>query len=114
VKGGRLFPAARSLREPIKPLSFFSAGRSGLKSTGKTFIALIAMNKAIEFLKGKKTYYCAAVGVLYIGGACLGFYDLDEKVLGIFGLGSLAFLRSAIHGHAKTLDELREQSHQAE
>jgi hypothetical protein len=53
--------------------------------------------KAIEFLKGKKTYFTAAIGVLYIGGCYLGFYEFDEKVLAVLGLGAVAFLRSGLN-----------------
>jgi hypothetical protein len=57
------------------------------------------MNNLIEFLKGKKTYYLTLVGLLYIGGAFLGFYELDEKVLTLFGLGFVATFRSALKSH---------------
>jgi len=52
--------------------------------------------KAIEFLRGKKTYFTVAIGVLYVGGCYLGFYEFDEKVLVVLGLGSVAFLRAAM------------------
>jgi hypothetical protein len=51
----------------------------------------------LDKLKGKRTYYCAAVAIVYIVGAFLGFYELDEKVLVALGFGGLAFLRAAIH-----------------
>lgn len=50
----------------------------------------------INYLKGKRTYYCALVGILYAGGALLGFYELDEKILAVLGCGGLAFLRMAM------------------
>ena len=51
---------------------------------------------ALNFLKGKRTYYCAVLGILYVGGAVLGFYELDEKVLIALGFGGMAFLRAAL------------------
>ncbi|HTG44139.1 MAG TPA: hypothetical protein VK633_06370 [Verrucomicrobiae bacterium] len=47
----------------------------------------------ITFLKGKKTYFCALLALLYITGSLLGFYDCDAKVLSALGFGGLAFLR---------------------
>jgi hypothetical protein len=73
------------------------------------------MKQLIEFLKGKKTYYLTVVGILYIGGALLGFYDLDEKVLGLFGLGFVASFRSAFKTHfgtptSVTVEETKESA----
>lgn len=47
-------------------------------------------------LQGKKTYLAAGMGVLYIAGVFLGLWEWDERVLGVFGLGGLAFLRMAV------------------
>ena len=57
------------------------------------------MNNLIEFLKGKKTYFAAAIGLLYLAGVYLGFWSFDEKILAFFGLSALAFLR---YGLGKT------------
>ena len=54
------------------------------------------MNNLITFLQGKKTYFTVAIAILYVGGACLGFWDLSDEVLAVFGLGALAFLRAGI------------------
>jgi len=54
------------------------------------------MNKSIEFLRGKKTYFTVAIGVLYLSGCWLGFYEFDERVLAVLGLAGFAFLRSGI------------------
>lgn len=69
------------------------------------------MNKATEFLKGKKTYYLALLAILYCGGAWLGFYELDEKVLIAFGFGSIATLR---HGLKNALKHVVEESAKAD
>lgn len=47
-------------------------------------------------LKGKRTYFVVAIGVLYVAGAWLGFWQLDEKVLGAIGFSGLGFLRAAL------------------
>jgi hypothetical protein len=47
-------------------------------------------------LQGKKTYIAAGMGVIYIAGVFLGLWDWDERVLGVFGLSGLAFLRAAV------------------
>jgi hypothetical protein len=60
--------------------------------------------KAIEFLKGKRTYGLAAIGLLYVGGVYLGWWSWDEKVLAGLGLGALATLRSAINSQPKQTD----------
>jgi hypothetical protein len=54
------------------------------------------MNNLITFLQGKKTYFTVAIAILYVGGAFLGFWDLSDEVLAVFGLGALAFLRAGI------------------
>lgn len=53
------------------------------------------LEKARVFLQGKKTYFVTLVGLLYVVGVWAGFWELDEKMLALFGLGGLAFLRSA-------------------
>lgn len=62
---------------------------------------LFLMNDLLSNLKGKRTYYVVTLGVLYVLGALLGFYELDEKILAVFGLGGLGFLRAAL---GKTVD----------
>lgn len=57
------------------------------------------MSNIIAFLQGKKTYFTVAIAVLYIGGAYLGFWDLQDEILAVFGLGALAFLRAGIQQH---------------
>ncbi|MCL4179167.1 MAG: hypothetical protein KJ072_15675 [Verrucomicrobia bacterium] len=54
------------------------------------------MNNLITFLQGRKTYFTVAIAILYVGGAYLGFWDLSDEVLAVFGLGALAFLRAGI------------------
>ena len=46
--------------------------------------------------QGKKTYSAAGLGVLYIAGVSLGLCEWDERVIGVFGLSGLAFLRMAV------------------
>jgi len=58
------------------------------------------MSNLITFLQGKKTYFTVAIAVLYIGGAYLGFWELSDEVLAVFGLGALAFLRAGIKKNA--------------
>jgi len=50
----------------------------------------------MTFLQGKKTYFTVALAILYVGGAYLGFWDMQDKVLADLGLGALAFLRAGI------------------
>lgn len=47
-------------------------------------------------LQGKKTYIAAGMGVLYIAGVFLELWAWDERVLAVFGLSGLAFLRAAV------------------
>lgn len=54
------------------------------------------VEKSIAFLRGKKTYFAVAIGVLYVAGCGLGFWPLDDTVLiavGLGGLGGAAWLR---------------------
>lgn len=63
-----------------------------------------------KFLQGKKTLFCCVIGGLYVLGVWLGFWEWDERVLAMFGLGGLAFLRVALvaktntdqHGQSQT------------
>jgi hypothetical protein len=55
----------------------------------------------MQALKGKKTYFCAVLGLIYIGGSMLGFYEFDEKVLAGIGAGALMSLRAAIGNATK-------------
>lgn len=55
-----------------------------------------SVNNAITFLKGKRTYFVVALGLIYVGGAFLGFWELDEEFLISIGLGGLWFLRAAM------------------
>ena len=57
------------------------------------------MNSAIQFLQGKKTYAAVVVAFVYLGGAWLGWWTFDERVLGAVGMGGLGFLRSAVAGN---------------
>jgi hypothetical protein len=54
------------------------------------------MEKTIEFLKGKKTYFVAAIALLYVAGSYLGFWELDEKFLVGLGAGGLMTLRAGM------------------
>ena len=54
------------------------------------------MNTLITLLQGKKTYFTVAIAILYVGGAYLGFWELNDEVLAVFGLSALAFLRAGI------------------
>ena len=54
------------------------------------------MNKTLEFLQGKKTYFSVAIGILYLAGVYLKFWEFDEKVIIAVGLGSIAALRSSL------------------
>jgi len=59
------------------------------------------ITKIKEALQGKKTYFVVAIGLLYVAGVWLGFWEWDERVLAVLGLGSLAFLRAAVKGANK-------------
>lgn len=48
------------------------------------------------FLQGKKTYICAAMGLLYLAGAGAGLWQFDSHVLMALGFGGMAALRAAI------------------
>jgi hypothetical protein len=54
------------------------------------------MTNVITFLRGKKTYFAAAIAALYLAGVYLEFWTFDEKVLAAIGITALATLRSAI------------------
>jgi hypothetical protein len=54
------------------------------------------IEKVREVLRGKKTYFTVAIGVLYVAGVWLGFWEWNETVLAVLGLSGIAFLRSAI------------------
>jgi hypothetical protein len=54
------------------------------------------MNNLVEFIKGKKTYFAAAIAALYLAGVYLEFWAFDEKVLAAIGITALATLRAAI------------------
>lgn len=56
------------------------------------------ITKIKELLRGRKTYGVVAMGLLYLLGCWVGWWEFDEKILAAFGLGSLAFLRSAFKG----------------
>ena len=58
---------------------------------------------ALQWLSGKKTYGTVAIGVLYLIGAKLGWYELDPKFLTGLGLAGLTFLRSGIGAEVSKL-----------
>jgi hypothetical protein len=62
------------------------------------------METFITALKGKKTYFTAAIALLYLAGTWLGFYEFDEKILAAFGITSIAFLRSGVKSSASPSD----------
>lgn len=47
-------------------------------------------------LEGKKTYLLAAAAIVYLFGGSMGWWPVDERVLGILGFGGLASLRAGI------------------
>lgn len=47
-------------------------------------------------LEGKKTYILAGLGILYVVGAWLGLWELNQQVVDGLGLGALVALRSAL------------------
>jgi hypothetical protein len=51
---------------------------------------------ALEFLKGKKTYLSAIIGLLYLLGGAAKFWEVDPKFLAAIGMSGLMFLRAAI------------------
>lgn len=55
------------------------------------------VNALVERLKGKKTYFTIAIGILYVAGCGLGFWEWDERVVALFGLGGMAFIRAGIN-----------------
>lgn len=69
-----------------------------------------SIGAARKYLQGKKTLFCCMTGGLYVLGVWLGFWEWDERVLAMFGLGGLAFLRVALvaktntdtHGQSQT------------
>jgi hypothetical protein len=56
------------------------------------------MNKAADFLRGKKTYGVAVMGGLYLLGCYVGWFQFDEKVCAALGIGFVATFRSALSG----------------
>ena len=54
------------------------------------------MNKITELLKGKKTYLSACIGLLYLLGAWMKWWECDPKFLAAIGMSSLMFLRAAV------------------
>lgn len=61
------------------------------------------MNDLQTWLRGKKTYLAAIIGILYLAGAWAGAWEFDQKVLGALGLGGLAFLRAGVQKAAPLL-----------
>lgn len=47
-------------------------------------------------LEGKKTYILAGLGLLYVVGAWLGLWEMNQQVVDGLGLGALVALRSAL------------------
>ena len=56
------------------------------------------MSNVIEFLKGKKTYLCAAGIFIVAGCEALGWItkDLSDTLKGILGACAVASIRSAV------------------
>ena len=54
------------------------------------------MQPLLNLIEGKKTYIVAALAVIYLFGGDQGWWKMNESILGIFGFGGLASLRSAV------------------
>jgi hypothetical protein len=54
------------------------------------------MDKAIEYLRGKKTIGTAAIALLYLAGCGLGWCNYDPKVIEVLGFSAVAFLRMGL------------------
>lgn len=61
---------------------------------------MLGFSSMLTFLKGKRTYILATLGLITIGANWLGFIDLSSAnlLLGMFGFGGLITLRSAVQG----------------
>ncbi len=49
-----------------------------------------------QILDGKKTYLVAAIAILYVLGAHLGWWPFDDKILDALGFGGLITLRAGV------------------
>lgn len=65
------------------------------------------MRTLITLLRGKRTYFVAIIGLLYVSGYLLGFWELNDGVLAAFGLGGLAFLRAGVGNEVRRWLEQR-------
>lgn len=50
----------------------------------------------MSWFDGKKTYLVAAVALIYLVGSDLGWWPLNQEVLGILGALGLASLRAGV------------------
>ncbi len=54
------------------------------------------MKALLQLIDGRKTYIVTGLAVAYLFGASVGWWTVDERILGILGFGGLASLRSAV------------------
>ena len=57
---------------------------------------LTTMKALNRKLKGARTYIVAVIAIAYFIGADLGWYPLNEAVIGILGSLGVAFLRAGV------------------
>ncbi len=60
-----------------------------------------------QLLAGKKTYLLALAAILYLLGAHLGWWPLDDKILDALGFGGLITLRAAVRKSEANVSEYR-------
>lgn len=54
------------------------------------------MNTILTLLQGRRTYLAVVVGLAYLAGAKLGYWQIDSELMGLIGFTCAAFLRAAI------------------
>lgn len=50
----------------------------------------------LDWFDGRKTYFVALIAVVYLIGADVGWWPLNETILALFGFGGLASLRAGL------------------
>ena len=54
------------------------------------------MQALFNLVDGRKTYIVSGLAVAYLFGGGVGWWTVDERIMGILGFGGLASLRSAV------------------
>jgi hypothetical protein len=66
------------------------------------------MDKALEFISGKKTYLVTAAGIVYLVACQFTGKTPDESILGIFGFLGVSFLRMGVSKTAQAVQQMKE------